>query len=83
MCVRSLLIKGKSVITSHRAISSVGERFLHTEEVEGSIPPSPTIFLNDLPVSPTQLIAQIVLIIFVGTSTIGNLSHGNLREGLT
>ena len=28
-----------------RAISSVGERFVHTEEVAGSIPASPSIFL--------------------------------------
>ena len=29
-----------------RAISSVGERFLHTEEATGSIPVSPTICLS-------------------------------------
>lgn len=28
------------------AISSVGERFLHTEEATGSIPVSPTILLH-------------------------------------
>jgi hypothetical protein len=27
-----------------RAISSAGERFVHTEEVTGSIPVSPTVF---------------------------------------
>jgi DNA-binding CsgD family transcriptional regulator len=29
-----------------RAISSAGERFVHTEEVTGSIPVSPTVFLQ-------------------------------------
>lgn len=32
-----------------RAISSVGERFLHTEEVTGSNPVSPTIDLSEAP----------------------------------
>jgi hypothetical protein len=31
------------------AISSVGERFLHTEEAAGSKPASPTIKINNLP----------------------------------
>ena len=31
-----------TVVTSSRAISSAGERFVHTEEVTGSIPVSPT-----------------------------------------
>jgi hypothetical protein len=31
-----------------RAISSVGERFLHTEEVAGSKPASPTISINKI-----------------------------------
>jgi hypothetical protein len=43
-----------------RAISSVGERFLHTEEVAGSIPASPTIFFKDLPLSSIQLIFPIL-----------------------
>jgi hypothetical protein len=39
---------GKVVIYQHLwAISSVGERFLHTEEVVGSIPTSPTIKNQD------------------------------------
>ena len=37
------------------AISSGGERFLHTEEATGSIPVSPTIlFLNGFPTSSSR-----------------------------
>ncbi len=36
-----------------KARSSVGERFLDTEEVRGSIPLVPTIEINMLPVLPT------------------------------
>ena len=34
--------------SARRAISSVGERFLHTEEVAGSKPASPTILINTI-----------------------------------
>ena len=43
-----LLERGSLIIfvKFSRAISSVGERFLHTEEAVGSIPSSPTIFFQ-------------------------------------
>ena len=31
-----------------RAISSAGERFVHTEEVTGSIPVSPTVYFRSV-----------------------------------
>jgi hypothetical protein len=40
---------------SLRAISSAGERFVHTEEVTGSIPVSPTIFSSGHRTSPRSL----------------------------
>jgi hypothetical protein len=36
--------KSRARLSSGRAISSVVERFLHTEEATGSIPVSPTMF---------------------------------------
>ena len=36
--------KSRAILPSRGAISSVVERFLHTEEATGSIPVSPTIF---------------------------------------
>ena len=43
------------VLTFLRAISSGGERFVHTEEVTGSIPVSPTVFpLVRCPMAPDQ-----------------------------
>src|SRR6476469_8373862 len=39
------------------AISSVAERFLHTEEATGSIPVSPTILSNLLNISPSDTLS--------------------------
>ena len=38
----NLILYGERAVISEGAISSAGERFVHTEEVTGSIPVSPT-----------------------------------------
>ena len=51
----------KKSFLPRRAISSVVERFLHTEEVAGSIPASPTISLNKIHPAASRIIDELLL----------------------
>ncbi len=61
------------------AFSSVGERFLHTEEVEGSKPPTPTT-LDDIPLSEGGIcfaaLAQLAEQLICNQQVVGSIPIG-------